>query len=88
MRLPPLKKLLAHQKSKGNEVDLKSFGMHSTNSIDFLIVLEGEVTLLLEDGEEKTLHPYDTVVQKGNIHAWHNRGDVDCVFACVMIGAK
>lgn len=88
VRLPPLKKLLAHQNSKGNEVNLKLFGMHSTHSIDFVILLKGEVTLLLENGEEKTLHPHDTVIQKGNIHAWHNRGEVDCVFACVMIGAK
>ncbi len=88
VRLPPLKKLLAHQAAKGNEVDLKTFGMHSTHTIDFLILLEGEVTLLLENGEEKNLTVHDTVVQKGNIHAWHNRGEVDCVIACVMIGAK
>lgn len=88
VRLPPLKNLITHQKSKGNEVDLKTFGMHSTHTIDFLIVLEGEVTLVLENGEEKTLKVHDTVVQKGNVHAWHNRGDVDCVFACVMIGAR
>lgn len=88
VRLPPLKNLLAYQKEKGSEIDLKNFGMHSTYSVDFLIILEGEVTLLLESGEEKTLHPHDTVIQKGNIHAWHNRGDVDCVFACVMIGAE
>ena len=47
VRLPPLKKLLAYQKSKGNEVDLKTFGMHSTHSVDFVIILEGEVTLFL-----------------------------------------
>jgi quercetin dioxygenase-like cupin family protein len=88
VRLPPLKKLLAHQAAKGNEVDFKTFGMHSTHTIDFLILLEGEVTLVLEDGEEKTLKAHDIVVQKGNIHAWHNRGEEDCVIACVMIGAQ
>lgn len=61
---------------------------HRAHSVDFLIVLEGEVTLLLDTGEERTLHVHDTVMQKGNIHAWHNHGEVDCVFACVMIGAK
>lgn len=88
VRLPPLKELLFHRQSKGNKVDLQTFGMHSTHSIDFVIILEGEVTLLLENGEEKTLNVHDTVVQKGNVHAWHNRGEVDCVMACVMIGAK
>lgn len=61
---------------------------HRTHSVDFLMVLEGEVTLVLENGEAKVLHVHDTVVQKGNVHAWHNHGEVDCVIACVMIGAE
>lgn len=88
MRLPPLKKLVAHQEAKGNNVDLQTFGMHRTDTIDYFILLEGEVTLILEGGEEKTLKPGDIVIQKGNIHAWHNRGENDCLAACVMIGAK
>ena len=88
MRLPPLKDLIVHQQSKGKNVDIKTFGMHRTDTIDYLILLEGEVTLILENGEEKTLKVGDTVVQKGNIHTWHNRGNVDCIMACVMIGAK
>ncbi|MCC2626297.1 MAG: Cupin domain protein [Burkholderiales bacterium] len=87
MRLPPLKKLLAHQSSLGREVDIKNFGMHRTDTIDYLVLLEGEATLILDNGEEKTLKPGDTVVQKGNVHAWHNRGEIDCVMVCVMIGA-
>lgn len=88
MRLPPLKKLIAHQEQIGKSVDLKTFGMHRTNTVDYLVLLEGEVTLILNNGEEKTLKPGDTVVQKGNLHTWHNRGDVDCLMACVMIGAN
>ncbi|HLX52413.1 MAG TPA: cupin domain-containing protein [Aquella sp.] len=88
MRLPPLKKLIAHQKSLGKDIDLQTFGMHRTDTIDYLILLEGEATLVLENGEEKTLKPGDTVVQKGNVHSWHNRGNIDCIMACVMIGAK
>lgn len=88
MRLPPLKSLIAHQRSIHKDVDIKNFGMHRTDTIDYLILLEGEVTLILEDGKEKTLKVGDTVVQKGNIHTWHNRGEVDCIMACIMIGAK
>lgn len=64
MRLPPLQTLITHLKSLGKEVDLKTFGMHKTDTIDYLVLLEGEVTLILEGGEEKTLQPGDTVVQK------------------------
>lgn len=88
MRLPPLTKLIAHQEQIGKTVDLKTFGLHKTNTIDYLILLEGEVTLILDTGEEKTLKAGDTVVQKGNLHTWHNRGYTDCLMACVMIGAK
>lgn len=88
MRLPPLKKLVAHQESIGKTVDVKTLGMHRTDTIDYAILLEGEVTLILEGGEEKTLKAGDVVVQKGNIHAWHNRGEKDCLMACVMIGAQ
>ena len=88
MRLPPLKKIIAHQEHIGKTVDSKTFGMHKTNTIDYIVLLEGEVTLILDTGEEKTLKPGDTVVQKGNLHIWHNRGDVDCLMACVMVGAK
>jgi hypothetical protein len=88
VRIPPLKEILFHQESQARAVDLRTLGMHSTRTIDFIILLEGEVTLLLESGEEKTLSVHDTVIQKGNVHAWHNRGEVDCVMACVMLGAR
>src|SRR5262245_38032160 len=59
MRLPPLRKLIVHRESKGENVDLTTFGMHKTDTIDFLVLLAGEVTLILENGEEKTLKPGD-----------------------------
>lgn len=47
--------------------------MHRTSSMDFNILISGELTLILEDGTERTLqNPGDTVVQKGTMHAWRN----------------
>jgi len=48
--------------------------IHRTESIDYGIVLEGEITLLLDDSEV-TAHAGDIVVQRGTDHAWANRGD-------------
>ena len=48
--------------------------MHRTQSVDYGIVLEGEIVLLLDD-EEVALKAGDVVVQRGTIHAWANRSD-------------
>lgn len=47
--------------------------MHRTSSLDYNILIEGEVVLILEDGTEKHLKaPGDTVIMKGGLHAWKN----------------
>jgi mannose-6-phosphate isomerase-like protein (cupin superfamily) len=63
-------------------------GMHTTDTVDFEVVLSGEIVLELDDGAEVTLKPGDTVVQNGTRHAWHNRGDVPAVIAVCIIGAQ
>jgi mannose-6-phosphate isomerase-like protein (cupin superfamily) len=55
-------------------------GMQKTRTLDFCLVLEGEITLVL-DGEEVELKAGDTVVQRGTRHAWSNRSDSPCVVA-------
>jgi hypothetical protein len=63
-------------------------GMHTTDTVDFEVILSGEVVLELDDGAEVTLMPGDTVVQNGTRHAWHNRGDLPAVIAVGIIGAR
>jgi len=63
-------------------------GMHTTLTVDFEVVLSGEIVLELDDGAEVTLKTGDTVVQNGTRHAWHNRGDVPAVIAVGIIGAR
>ncbi len=62
-------------------------GMHTTDTIDFEVILSGEVTLELDDGAEKTLRPGDTVVQNGTRHRWGNRGTEPAVIAVFITGA-
>ena len=63
-------------------------GMHTTNSIDYDIVLEGEITLELDDGEEVLLRKHDVVVQHGNRHAWRNKSDKPATLMFVLMGTK
>jgi len=62
-------------------------GMHTTDTIDFEVVLSGEVVLELDDGAETVLRPGDTVVQNGTRHRWVNRGTEPAVWAAFIIGA-
>lgn len=62
-------------------------GMHRSDTIDFIYVLEGEVVLELDDGRETTLRAGDTAVQNGTRHAWRNRSGRVCRLLVVMAGA-
>lgn len=61
-------------------------GMHRTKSIDYAIVLRGEIDMLLDDSEVH-LKAGDVLIQQGTFHAWANRGSEPCAIAFVLIGA-
>ena len=58
--------------------------MHKTKTIDYIILLRGDVTLLLDE-EEVDLKPFDVVVQRGTNHAWVNNGSETALFIAVLI---
>ena len=60
--------------------------MHETRTVDYIIVLEGRVTLLLDD-DEVDLEPHDVVIQRGTNHAWINRGTEPALLAAILIDA-
>jgi hypothetical protein len=62
--------------------------MHATQTIDYAVVLEGTMTMVLDSGEEVTLQPFDTVVQNGTNHGWRNSSGATVVMAFVIIGAQ
>ncbi len=66
--------------------DLSRPGMHKTETIDFGVVISGEIWLELDEGEVH-LKPGDCVVQRGTMHAWRNRSDRPCVMSFVLIHA-
>jgi len=60
---------------------------HRTNSIDYAVVISGEIDMVL-DGEVVRLRAGDVLVQRGTIHDGINRGTEPCVIAFVLIDAK
>jgi hypothetical protein len=60
--------------------------IHRTRTLDYAIVLFGEIWLVTND-DETQLRAGNVVVQQGTPHAWANRSDVPCVVAVVMIDA-
>ncbi|MEZ5743812.1 MAG: cupin domain-containing protein [Sphingomonadaceae bacterium] len=61
--------------------------MHATDTIDYLVIVSGRVTLVLEDGEA-ALGPGDFVVDRGVMHGWRNPHHEPCLAAVVNLPAK
>jgi mannose-6-phosphate isomerase-like protein (cupin superfamily) len=61
--------------------------MHRTETIDYAIILSGEITMVLDD-VDVVLTAGDVVVQCGTNHAWSNRSDSPCVVAFVLIDGE
>jgi len=59
--------------------------VHSTDSLDYCIVISGEIWAVL-DAEETRLGAGDVLIQRGTNHAWSNRSPEPCVIAFVLIG--
>ncbi len=60
--------------------------MHRTATIDYVVMIEGSMNLVLDDSEI-ALRPGDCLVQRGTNHAWRNTGDGPCRFAAVLVDA-
>jgi quercetin dioxygenase-like cupin family protein len=62
--------------------------MHRTESIDYAVVLSGEIVLTLDGGEEKTVGVGEFIVQAGTNHKWANRAAGPCRILFVMVAAE
>ncbi|MDM0037855.1 cupin domain-containing protein [Variovorax sp. J22G21] len=63
-------------------------GMHATPTMDYGIVLDGEIWLELDEGRSTHLQRHDVVVQHGTRHAWRNKSERPATLAFVLIGAS
>jgi hypothetical protein len=75
----------AKSATKGGEV--RHAHMHRTRSLDYAIVLSGEIWAIMDVGEIR-LVAGNVLVQRGTNHAWANRSNAPCVIAFVLIDAQ
>ena len=61
--------------------------MHITSTVDYLIVLKGEIYAVMDKGET-LLKAGDIMVQRGTNHSWHNRSDAPCLLAAILVSAE
>ena len=61
--------------------------MHKTSTVDYIIVLKGEIYAIM-DRDEKLLRAGDILVQRGTNHSWSVRGNEPCVIAAILVSAK
>jgi len=62
--------------------------MHRTASIDYALVLEGQLVMELDGGDSVRLEPGDVVIQRGTNHVWFNDTDAPCLVAFILIAAE
>jgi mannose-6-phosphate isomerase-like protein (cupin superfamily) len=60
---------------------------HRTDSVDYAVVMSGEIDMVLDD-ETVHLKAGDVLVQRGTVHNWINNGSVPCVIAFTLVSAK
>jgi hypothetical protein len=65
----------------------RHFGFHKTETLDYAVVLKGEIYALMDEGEVKMTEG-DVLIQRGTAHAWSNRSDKPCSVLFAMIPAK
>jgi len=60
--------------------------MHQTDTLDYIVILSGEIWLIVDEGET-LLQAGDIVVQRGTNHAWSNRSELPCIQLAILLDA-
>jgi hypothetical protein len=83
-----LKELSDKVPGMGDHFDRSAPGMHTTDTIDYGVVVRGEISLELDDGKIVHLRQGDCIVQNGTRHRWRNPLPEPCLMAFVSVGGK
>ena len=86
-RVVKIMPVVADEKPAPGAGEPEFLGEHITDTLDFVVVLSGEVTMTI-GGHEETLKPGDSVVQRATPHDWVNRGSEPCVIAGVLVSTR
>lgn len=83
IRMEPWARMKARLE-RGEIAGLDKDGFHRTMTVDYIMVTEGEVTLMLDEGEI-VIRAGDLVVQRNTLHSWQVRGEIPCAFWGIMV---
>ena len=72
----------------GDHFERNAPGFHTTDTVDYCVVVRGEMTLELDDGQKVHLRQGDSVVQNGTRHRWRNPLPEPCLMAFISVGGK
>jgi len=86
-KMPPemMQKAISNSPARG--IAVKHPLMHRTRSLDYAVILSGEIDLMLDDGDVH-LKQGDVIVQQATNHAWVNRGKEPCRILVVLMGSR
>ena len=83
-----VKNMFAAMQGSHCQVDTRRHpAMHTTRTIDYVVLLRGNVSLLLDEGDEIPVRPLDVVIQRGTNHYWVNRGSEPALLMGVLLDA-
>jgi hypothetical protein len=83
-----VKAMFAAMQGSHSQVDTRRHpAMHTTRTIDYVVLLQGQVSLLLDEGDEIPVRPLDVVIQRGTNHYWINRGSEPALLMAVLLDA-
>lgn len=71
---------------RGDIPGLDKDGFHRTETVDYILMMSGEITLLLEEGQT-IVRPGDLVVQRNTLHSWQNHSNQPAIFWGIMVSA-
>ncbi len=81
-----VKNMFAAMQGSHCQVDTRRHpAMHTTRTIDYVVLLRGSVSLLLDEGDEIPVRPLDVVIQRGTNHYWVNRGPEPALLMGVLL---
>ena len=83
-----LKEMSEKVPGMGDHFERGAPGMHTSDSIDYGVVVRGEMTLELDDGQKVHLRQGDCIVQNGTRHRWRNLLPEPCLMAFISFGGK
>jgi mannose-6-phosphate isomerase-like protein (cupin superfamily) len=86
-RIVKIMPVVEEEKPAPGEGEPEFLGEHITETVDFVVVLSGEITMTI-GGREETLRAGDTVVQQATPHDWVNRGSEPCILAGVLVSTR